>query len=338
MIASTARENSHLRQMIDGYQVAQAIAVAASLGIADLLGDGPKTSDELARATGAHPRSLFRLLRALASVGVFGQDDDGRFAMTPRAEGLRSDAPSSLRAWAIHAGQPYMRAAWAHLHHSVMTGEPAFRHVHGIGSWGYRQQHPTAGEIFDRAMGGSAPGMAAIINADDFADATCIVDVGGGQGTFIAAVLAAVPTLRGILFDLPHVVGGAEPILRAAGVADRCTVVAGDFFEAIPAGGDLYILKGVIHDWADDAAATILRHCRRVMGSPDKLLLIEQVIQLGSADTPGTFFMDLHMLAIHGGTERTAEEFAALLALAGFHQTRIVPTTAGLNLIEAAPV
>ncbi|MGH2532076.1 MAG: methyltransferase [Thermomicrobiales bacterium] len=338
MRRSITPHTAQLHRMIDGYQVAQAIAVAATLGIADLVADGPKTSKELARITGAHPRALHRLLRALASVDVFTQDNDGRFAMTPLAEGLRGDIPGSLRAWAIHAGQPYMQAAWAHLHYSVTTGEPAFPHVHGVSSWQYRQQHPTAGQVFDEAMGASAHDATDIVHAYDFGAVDRVVDVGGGHGALIAAILTTYPNVRGTLFDQPHVVDGAAPTLHAAGVADRCAVVAGDFFDEVPASGDLYILKGVIHDWDDDSASRILRTCRRAMTAERTLLLIEQIIPIDDKAGASAYFMDLHMLVIHGGVERTADDLAALLASAGLRQTRVVPTKTGLNLIEAVPV
>ncbi|MEA2526694.1 MAG: hypothetical protein QOF73_3921 [Thermomicrobiales bacterium] len=269
---------TQLRTMIDGYQVSQAIAVAATLGIADLLADGPRGVEEVARATGAHPRSLLRLLRALAAVGVFVEveGEGGVFGLTPIASGLRSDMGHSQRAAAMQAGEPGMWAAWGQLLHSVMTGESAFRYVHGMGAWEYRERNPVAGQLFDRAMLMAAQEVAAaIVAAYSFAEVECEVDVGGGRGVLLAEILAVYPNVRGVLFDQGHVVEAAESVLRAGGVLDRCAIEAGDFFDTVPEGGDVYVLKGVIHDWEDEDARRILESCRRVTRPGNRLLVIE---------------------------------------------------------------
>ncbi len=324
--------------MIDSYQVSQAISVAATLGIADLLSEASRSTDELASITGAHPPSLRRLLRALTTVGVFTEETDGRFALTPLAELLRTDRHGALRDSAVQSGQAYMWAAWGHLMHSVMTGGSAFQHVHGMSAWEYRKHHQAAGERFDDAMTASAQEVAAsILAAYSFADVGRVVDVGGGQGASIAAILVAHPALRGVLFDQRHVVNGAHRLLRDAGVSDRCEVEAGDFFEAIPEGGNVYILKGILHDWNDADAVQILRTCRNAMDAQAKLILVEQVIPRDHIAERFTLFMDLHMLTIHGASERTSDDFAELLAWAGFRLMRILPTQTSLNLLEAIP-
>ena len=339
MTEPRATDATRLRELIDGYQISKALAVVAELGIADLLADGPKHGDELAREIGVHPGALTRLLRALATIGVFAHEGDDRFALTPLAEHLRSDAAGSLKAMAMQAGHRSNWSAWGSLLHSVQTGESAFRHVHGISAWEYRERDPAAGTRFDDAMAATAQEVSvAILDAYDFAGAGRVVDVGGGRGALLAAILATHPAVRGILFDRPNVVAAAAPQLRAAGVADRCTIDGGDFLERVPIDGDVYVLKGVIHDWPDDAAKTILDNCRQAMGPDASLLVIEQVLPANGTTTPFARFMDLHMLVIHGAGERTAADFAELLATAGFRLTRIIPTETSLSIIEAAPV
>ena len=329
---------AEMMRLINGYQVSQAIHVAAALGIGDLLAGGPRTSDELAAATDSHPRSLYRLLRALASVEVLHETEGRRFALTPMGECLRSDVPDSLGPWAAFIGRPYYWQAWAGLAHSVRTGENAFRHVHGTDVWDYRAQHPDEGAIFDRAMSGMARGVVdAVIGAYDFAPFELVVDVGGGQGALLAAVLAAHPAARGILFDQPHVVARAEPVLRAAGVADRCRIEAGSFFEAVPEGGDAYILKMILHDWDDATAIAILERCRRAIKPDGKLVVLERVLGPANQD-PGARFSDLNMLVSPGGQERTREEFAAILDAARFRLTAVLAAGTRISVVEAVPV
>jgi SAM-dependent methyltransferase len=338
--ANRARvHQDRLRELIRGYQVSQAIGVAASLGLADLLANGPRSADDLAQSTGAHRRSLLRLLRALTSVGVFRQDPESRFALAPLGQFLQADAPGSLRALAIHEGHPNEWTAWGDLRHSIMTGESAFRHVHGMDPWEYRATHPEVGRIFDAAMGSGSPAEAAApyLSAYGFADMRCVVDVGGGRGTLLAGLLLARPTLRGILFDLPSVVEAATTRLGATGVLDRCAIVAGDFFAAVPDGGDVYVLQGVLHDWDDAAARRILVSCRRALDDGGRLLIADHVIDPDDPSQAGANSMDLHMLVVYGSGERTAADFAALLAAAGFRLTRVIPVQGSWSLIEAVP-
>jgi O-methyltransferase domain/Dimerisation domain len=324
-----------LMRLVMGAQVSQAIHVAAAMGIADLLSDGPRTSDELAAETDAHAGSLYRLLRALASVGVFREDQQKRFALAPLGELLRSDVPGSLRGWAAFVGRPYFRAAWSELEYSVRTGKNAFGHVHGTDVWSYRAEHPDESEIFDRAMESlTASSNRALLDAYDFGRFESVVDVGGGNGALLSVLLVDYPAMRGILFDQPHVVANARSTLDAAGVADRCTVVGGSFFEEVPAGGDAYAMKSILHDWDDPEAAAILRVCRSAMSEAARLLLIERIVGVVNED-PRTKFSDLNMLVAPGGRERTIEEWRALLESTGFGLVGTNPTASGLAVIEA---
>ena len=326
-----------LLRMTNAFQASQAIHVAATLGIADLLENGPRSVEELAEATGTHAPTLYRLLRALTSVGVFAEETDGRFGSTPLAEYLRTDTPDSLRAWAMQVGQQYFWTSWGHLLHSVRTGKPAFPELYGTTAWEYRAAHPEEDAVFNAAMTNLSAGVVeAVLQSYDFSDIGVLVDVGGGEGTLLAAILAANPALHGILFDQPHVVATAGDLLERASVADRCEVVDGSFFDAVPGGANAYLLKSIIHDWDDASAVRILRTCRTAMVNSAKLLLVELVIQPGAGPNPATF-MDLNMLVMLGGRERTAEDFGSLYAEAGFRLTNVIPTRSAFSIIEGVP-
>jgi O-methyltransferase/methyltransferase family protein len=326
-----------LMRLVNGYQVSQAIHVAATLGLADRLQDGPRSVDELAAATGSHPGSLYRLLRALAAVGVFHEDGDKRFALTPLGDRLRSDAADPVAPWAAFIGRPYFWQAWGHLLHGVRTGENAFQHVHGTDVWTYRSEHAEEGAIFDRAMSAISRGVIeGIVGSYDFGLFPCVVDVGGGQGALLAGILRSHQAARGILFDQPHVVTGADELLRKAGVADRCEVVAGSFFERVPETGDAYLLKAILHDWDDEAALAILRTCRRAMRLGCRLLVLERLIGPPN-EQPEAKFSDLNMMVSPGGQERTRAAFAALFAAAGFRLVGVTPTGTRLSVIEGLP-
>jgi hypothetical protein len=328
------RPSLALRRLVNGYQVTQAIHVAAVLGIADLLADGPRSSDNLAAATATHPGTLYRLLRALAGVGVFREEDDRHFALTDLGACLRSDAPEPVGGWATFVGEPYQWQAWSALLHSVRTGENAFRHVHGIDSWTFRSRHPELSASFDRAMTDLSRQLSfAIQAAYDFGRFEHVVDVGGGNGAFLAAILAKHPAMHAVLFDQPHVVSGAGPILAAAGVADRCQVVGGSFFESVPAGGDAYVLKAILHDWEDEPCLQILRTCRQAMADGTALLVVERELGRPNQD-PDPKFSDLNMLVGPMGQERTPDEYAALFAEAGFQFLRFTPSAVGTGIYE----
>lgn len=328
---------AELRALIAGQQLSQAIHVAARLGIADCLRDGPRSSDELAAETRTHADSLYRLLRVLAAAGVLHEDDGRRFSLTPLGEPLRSDVPGSLHGWAAFIGRPYYRQAWSELEHTVRTGENAFQHVHGVDVWTYRSDKPEENAIFDRAMESlTRSGVPAVLAAYDFGRFGTIVDVGGGNGSLLADVLAAHPGVEGVLFDQPHVVAGAGELLRERGVADRVRVVPGSFFDAVPEGGDAYLLKHVVHDWEDAEATAILAACRRATAPGSFVLVLERLLG-GPNEALGAKLADLNMLVVPGGRERTTEEYAALFAAAGLRFTRVVPTATGWGLFEAVP-
>lgn len=328
------RPSLALRRLVNGYQVTQAIHVATVLGIADLLVDGPRSSDDLAAATATHAGTLYRVLRALASVGVFREEADRHFALTDLGACLRSDAPEPVGGWAAFVGEPYHWQAWSELLGSVRTGENAFRRVHGTDPWTFRVRHPELSAGFDRAMTDISRVLsAALLVAYDFGRFGQIVDVGGGNGAFLAAILARFPEMRGILFDQPHVVSGAEPVLAAAGVADRCGVVGGSFFGAVPAGGDAYILKAVLHDWEDEPCTRILRTCRKAMVDGSAVLVVERDLGQPNQD-PDAKFSDLNMLVGPAGQERTPDEYAGLFAAAGFRFVGFTPSAVGTGVYE----
>jgi hypothetical protein len=326
-----------LLRLVNGYQISQCIYVVAVLGIAELLKDEPRRADELAVETDAHAPSLYRVLRNLAAAGVFHEDEEMRFSLTPMSERLRSDVSGSVAPWAAFACRPYRWEVWGNLLHTVRTGQKAFEHVHGMDPWRYRREHPEESIIFDRAMTSNSQQVAqAVVEAYDFSRISCVVDVGGGQGALLAAILIRNPSLRGVLFDQPHVVAGSEEVLRAAAVLDRCRIEGGSFFETVPEGCDAYVLKWIIHDWEDSAAVAILQGCRRAMAEDGRLLLVERVIG-GPNEDLAAKQMDINMMMGPGGQERTREEFDALLARAGFRLIDVHPTAAQVSVIEAVP-
>jgi O-methyltransferase domain/Dimerisation domain len=323
-------------KLINGFQITQAIRVASTLRVADHLKDGARSADELASLTQSNADALYRLLRALAAVGVFREEGNRKFTLTPMGDCLRSDSKTPIGGWAAQAGDPPFWQAWAHLLHSVRAGENAFKDLHGTDVWQYRAKHPGADAIFNRAMTElSRGGTEAVLAAYDFSGFRRIVDVGGGHGALLAAILNACPQARGTLFDQPHVVAGAKSNLEEYGVTDRCDIIGGSFFEAVPEDGDAYLMRYIIHDWEDEEAIAILKVCRDAMRESARLLLIERTVAPPN-EVPATKFMDLTMLVIPGGRERTREEFASLFAKSGFELTRVVPAGTG-NVIEARP-
>jgi hypothetical protein len=322
-----------MMQLATGHFRAQAIYVAAKLGIADLLRDGPRSCEELARSTKTPARALYRLLRALASIEVFAEREGGRFELTPLAETLRSDTDDSLRPLLLVAGEDFHWGSWSHLLYSVTTGESAFEHVHEKRFFEYLAEDAEAGANFAAWMTRATEiQIPAILGAYDFSAARAVVDVGGGQGRLLAAILRACPRLSGVLFDRPEVVAGS--VISSSGLADRCSTKSGSFFESVPRGGDLYLLKTILHDWGDDLALRVLRNCRDAMEPDARALVIEMIVPPGNAPHPSKF-MDLNMLVLnHGGMERTEEEFRALLRSAGLEIARVIPTRSPLSLIE----
>jgi hypothetical protein len=340
MLADTrAKEASvELLSLIAGAWITQAIYVAAKLGIADQLREGPKSAVELGTTTNVDASALHRVLRALASVDVFKEDDAGRFSLTSSAEYLVTDAAGSLRHYAIMIGERWVWRSCGEMLHSVRTGRPGFDHVFGEPLFDYYAGHPEAARVAAAALTNrSTLENEAVVAAYSFSDFATIVDVGGGQGSLLASVLSTSPGLRGLLFDLPHQAEGATALLRQAGVLERCRFVPGSFFESIPSGGDIYILKKVIHDWGDERARAILRNCRAAIPPQGRLLMIESVIPAGNKPFFGKL-LDLLMLAYVGGRERTADEYNDLLASAGFRPVRICDTTSPVSIIEARPI
>jgi hypothetical protein len=326
-----------LLQMMTGYWVSQALYVAAKLGVADLLADGPRPVEELATVTQTDASSLRRVLRALASVRVFTEARPGTFALTPLAALLRTGTPDSMRALAIMYAEEQYRA-WGDILHSVQTGETAFERQFGTSYFAYLAQHPEADRVFNEAMTGwTTQLVGAVVDAYDFSPFKTVVDVGGSYGTLLAAILRSHPVARGILFDQPHVVAAAGEQLAAAGVAERCTTVGGDFFVEVPSGGDAYVLAQILHDWDDERSVAILRQCRRAMPAHGKLLVVELVLPPGEEPFFGKW-LDLHMLVLLGARERTATEYEALFRTAGFALARVIPTAAGASIVEAVPV
>jgi ubiquinone/menaquinone biosynthesis C-methylase UbiE len=325
-----------LLQMLTSYWISQTIHVAAKLGIADLVKDKPKTAAELAQATKTHAPSLHRLLRGLASVGIFAADDAGRFGLTEMARCLL-DEPLSQRAVAIMMGDEHY-ASWGHLFHSVQTGKPAFDHLFGKPIFDWYSEHPEQAKIFDAAMTGfHGEETQKIIDAYDFAPFKTVVDIGGGNGSVLTPLLLRYPSARGILFDLAGVIERAKPNLAKAGLGQRCQAVAGNFFESVVAGGDAYLMRHIIHDWTDEQSLTILRNIRKVIAAHGKLLVIEMVIPPGNEPHFGKL-LDLNMLVIPGGQERTEAEYRRLYADAGFQLERVVPTKAEVSIVEGRPV
>jgi SAM-dependent methyltransferase len=329
-----------LSQLLRGSLVTQLIHVAATLGVADSLRGGPKSCHELAASLRVDPDALYRVLRALASLGIFEETDPRRFALTAMAQPLRSDVPGSLRGSAMLYGERWWWQACGELLHSVRTGQPAFDHVHSKALFAYLDGAADAAATFnDHQTSMTRQDAAAVVSAYDFSEYARVVDVGCGHGALTAAILKACPRSTAILFDQPAVIEGARHRLHAEGVADRCTCIAGDFFESVPEGGDAYVLKDIVHDWDDDRAVAILRNCRRVMAHTPvttRVLVVEKVIPPGNAPFPGKL-TDITMLLVTRGRERTAKEYEALLTGAGLALTRIVSTSSPASVIEAVP-
>ncbi len=330
-------DRMRLRQLLAGFQATQAIHVAACLGLPNLMAGAPRTSDELASLTGSNATALRRLAFALVALGVLRKDGQDRFGLTPMGDLLRCDVPGSQSHRALLMGRPYFWQAWGAFSHSVETGRTAFDHVHGVDGWTWRDAHPEDGALFDAAMAADAGWMAgALIEACDVSRFRHIVDVGGGDGSLLGRILAGHPSLRGTLFEQPRVVADAQRSSALAALGGRCAFVAGSFLESVPAGGDAYLLKWILHNWSDDDCLRILRSCREAMVAEGRLLIIEQITDPACPDIAGTL-MDLNMMVMNGGRERTEPEFAGLLDAAGFRMDRLTKGVAGLSVLEARP-
>jgi hypothetical protein len=321
--------------MISAYQLSQAIYVAAVLGVADLLVDGPVDSSQLAAATGVPEEPLRRLLRQLAEYEIFAEPAPKHFALTPLAALLRNGTPGSLRPFAVMHGQDWIWGPWGRLLDSVRTGRPAFDLVYGMPFFGHLQRDPDARAVFQAAMQG-ANARARVAEQYDFAPGACVADIGGGQGGLLADLLRRHTDARGVLFERPAVLAAAREQLGAAGVLDRCEMVAGDFFESVYAGADVYVLSQVLHDWDDQEAIAILANCRNAMSSAGTLLVVERIAR-GRAPQRG-LLADLNMMVLLGGRERSQEEYEALLHKAGFRMARVLDMGDGFSVLESVPV
>jgi hypothetical protein len=322
-------------QLSLGYVVSAALHVALELGIADRLANGPRTSADLAKDAGVNEDALYRVLRALASAGVFEEQQPRTFALNLPAAVLKH-GPASLRDVGLWMTDPFHFRVYAETLHSVTTGQPAVEKVTGMPVFDYFAREPKLSAVFNNAMTSwSGPTVAAALRAYDFSGIQLLVDVAGGHGYVLTSVLRQYPTMRGVLFDLDHVIAGAAPLIDAAGVRDRVETVSGDFFKAVPAG-DAYIMKNIIHDWDDDKAIAILKNIRRALGDRQdgRVILLEAVIPPGNQPDFGKL-IDLEMLLMPGGRERTSDEFASLFDRAGFELARIVPTESPLSVVEA---
>jgi len=324
---------AQLSQMIAAKMVAKPIYAAAKLGIADLVKDQPKTASELAQLTGAHAPSLYRVLRALASVGIFAERSDGRFETTPMAQLLES-GPQGMRGFAMMFGEPWHDLPWTEFLNCVKTGESGFERAMGAPAFDYFHQHREAAAVFNDAMTGFSNNAAqAVIQSYSFAGIKKLVDVGGGHGFLLRTILKANPHLRGVLFDLPAVVEGSGRLVGE--VRERCDVVSGNFFEAVPIPSDAYCLKHIIHDWDDARCTQIIRNIQNAALPDAKLLIVEMVIPEGNDPFFGKL-LDLEMLVMtQGGKERTEAEYRNLLAGAGWKLSRIVPTQSPSSIIES---
>ena len=329
--------SQQILKLLTGKFVAQAISVAATLGIADPLADGPLPTEELAKATSTHEPSLYRLLRALASIGIFAETEDGRFSLTPLAQCLRSDTPDSMRNMARMFGLPLFWQSWGEMLHTVKTGEAGLKKAFGITEiFEYLSQRPDVAEIFDGAMNDVSrihgPGIA---EAYDFGKFSKIVDAGGGRGMLLISILRRYPRPHGVVFDLPHVIPGAREAIAAAGLSDRCEAVAGSFCESVPTGADAYLMRSITHGFRDDRAQVILRNIRRAIQPEGRLLLVDFVVPAGNEPTLAKLYdLQMLMMSSFGGRERTPAGFEELLAAADFRLSGIYPTPSQQSIIE----
>jgi O-methyltransferase domain/Dimerisation domain len=321
--------------MMTGAFFARAIYTAAKLGVADVLNDGPLTAEAIADRIDANPDAVGRMLRTLASRGIFAQQADGRFALTPLADVLRSDAPTSVRGLVLFWGDERHWEHWGQLPYAVRTGQPTVEALRGKPMFEFLDDDPEFAAIFNDGMtSASDMEIPTVLAAYDFTGMGAIVDVGGGHGRLLAAILRKWPRAHGILFDSETVVEGAPAVLDAAGVSDRCSVVGGSFFESVPSGGDAYVRKHIVHDWDESNVLQILRNVRAAMSSNAKLLVIESVVPDDDREHLSKT-LDLEMLVVATGRERTANEYAELLRTAEFRFTRVIPTVGPTSIVEA---
>jgi SAM-dependent methyltransferase len=329
-----------LRRLIGSYRITHAIKAAAQLGLTDQLGERAQSATDLAARLHLNPQALSRLLRTLVGIGLLADAGDGLFILTPVGACLRQDAPDGMRAWALCEGAEYYQDAWMNLPHAVQTGETAFEHTHGVSFYQYLARHPETGHDFSQAMLDYARLIAsAVVAGYDFAGVRRVVDIGCSHGRLLSAILHANPTVSGVLFDRPEIIERAAERIRGTELAARAELVAGDFFESLPTGGDLYILSRILMDYDDDASVRLLQNCHRAMTPGGRVLIVQLLMpEQGDGGASERLFeaavSDLNMLVLTGGRERTEAEYRTLLGLAGFRLARVVPTQALVSLIE----
>lgn len=329
--------HAQLIQMAMGHWVSRIVHEAARLGLADRLAAGPKTAEDLAGPTGTQAQALYRLMRTLAGLGILSEGGGRRFTLTPLGEALKTGAPGAARASILTLAGDCFARGWLELPHSLETGKPGFDKFLGMPIFDWLGKNPEAASLFSETMiGVHGAEPAAVAEAYDFSPFKTLMDVGGASGHLLATVLGRYPALKGILFDLPHVVRDAPALLAKGGVAGRVTIQSGSFFEGVPAGADAYLMSHIIHDWNESQCLTILGHCRRAMPPTGRLLLVEMVLPEGNEPHFGKL-LDIMMLVGPGGQERTETEYAALYAKAGFRLTRVVPTASVACVIEGVP-
>ncbi|KAA1249948.1 methyltransferase [Mycobacterium simiae] len=328
-----------LLELITSYRLTQALYVVAELGLADLLSAGPRPCDELARAAEVDADALYRVMRALAAKQIFSEGDQRTFGLTPLGEGLCSDVRGSMRGWAIMVGGEHHWLPWGHLLECVRSGQPVFERVLGRPPFSYYAENPEAMFTFHSALGGQSEIVNdALLAAYDFTPFKTVVDIGGGNGSLLRGLLRRHPDMRGVIFDQAATIAEAESVIgEDRDVARRCELISGDFFDKVVPGGDVYLLKHVLHDWSDDESLQILRRCRAAMQPTARLLIIEMLIEPGSSN-PYPAFLDLEMLVAYTGRERTADEYGTLLDESGFALEAVTATDAFVSVIEARPI
>jgi hypothetical protein len=316
--------------------VHRAIYAAADLQIADFLASGARSSDEIAEQTGCDADATYRLMRTLSSAGVLAETVGRTFSLTELGETLKSDTHGSMRDWVLFSGSSTYVEAWQDIVRTIRSGEPAWDRVRGVPFFDYLGADPEEAAVFDRAMTSlSSWEVEAVLEKFDFAGFKLLVDIGGGEGSFLASILKATPGSRGIIFDQAEPIAAAQRLVAQEGLAERCEAVAGDFFASVPAGGDAYLLKYVIHDWDDEAAIRILKNCRRAMAADTKILLFETVVP-GPQEPHYAKLQDLEMLVLLGSRERTTDDYRSLLERAGLALTRVISTSGYLSVVEAS--
>jgi hypothetical protein len=333
----TAKLRAQLTKMSMSYGVSRLLHVAAELSLADFLVDGPKSADELSGPTGTHAPSLHRAMRALCDLGLFVEDNAHRFSLTPLSEALKSNGPNSYKSTVLMLTGDLFCRAMDNLLFSVQTGKAGFEHAFGVPFFNWLENHPEQASMFSQTMVGyHGAEHKAVAAAYDFSGLDTIIDVGGATGNFLIAILGCYPQPRGILFDMPHVVCDAPALIQSRGLQNRIRIKAGNFFDHVPHGGDAYLLSQIIHDWEEGQCLTVLGNCRKAMKPDSKLLIVERVLPSCGKRHPAKR-LDISMLVLTGGQERTEQEYRELLAKAGFRLSQVVPTESTVSVIEAYP-